>query len=61
MSDILTIERGQRWHDDEGGEVKVMAVADGYVLFRRPYCYPSVRSTVQFRQDFKPVPERTET
>jgi hypothetical protein len=32
--------RGQRWHRPDRGEVRVLAVFDGYVAVRRKGCSP---------------------
>ena len=34
---------GQLW-DDQHGTVRVMAVAEGYVMARRPHCMPFIVS-----------------
>lgn len=41
------VKRGDRTID-EHGEIRVMAVADGYVMVRRPGCLPFVLSVKEF-------------
>lgn len=38
------IKPGQLWEWDALGKVRVMALADGYVMLRRPRCIPFVAS-----------------
>lgn len=45
-------ELPQWWHDNFGN-IRVMGIIEGYVMFRRPRCSPSVLSVADFRNKFK--------
>lgn len=47
------VKRGQKWRGPYHDTVKVMAVADGYVMFRYPHCIPGVLSLKEFTRRFK--------
>jgi len=48
------IEKGQEWYDkkDPTFIVRVMAVADGWLMLRRPGCMPFVKDAKTFEQQF---------
>jgi hypothetical protein len=56
MSRIATPEpaKGSRWND-ERGEVRVMAVVEGYVVLRRKGCAPFLRPLRVFAAQFRPA------
>lgn len=54
MKNDVNLDVGQVWKD-EMGEVRIMAVAEGYVMARRKGCAPFLENIVGFRKRF---PER---
>jgi hypothetical protein len=53
----LPVAPGSVWRDDLGGKVRVMAVVERYVVWRRPYCMPGVLSVAGFLRRFRPEAE----
>lgn len=51
----MSPETGQIWQDEYGGIFRVMAVADGYVMMRRPRCCPFIRGVTEFKRLYSPV------
>jgi hypothetical protein len=49
QADTADIRPGDEWHDSIG-VVRVMAVVEGYVMYRRRGCMPSVEHHVLFRK-----------
>lgn len=49
----MTLTPGTRWHN-EYGTVRIMAVVEGYVMFRHPHCTPLVKSVKEFQETYKP-------
>jgi hypothetical protein len=47
------VAKGQVWYDQHG-TVRVMAVAEGYVMARRPRCSPFVDEIENFGKRFRP-------
>lgn len=46
---------GERWYDGFG-EVRVMAIADGWIMARRPGCIPFVTYMTQWYELYQDVP-----